>query len=115
MKKATDDLASVSEQLSAAPKLADTPRRLAELQITVADFGSQVGITFLIISKCYSTFRLEGLLGLEPASPGNTTRLRQLTTKPYVLIYIELFYVCCNLFRLFISVGRFLQISATQR
>ena len=76
MKKATDDLASVSEQLSAAPKLADTPRRLAELQITVADFGSQVGITFLVILKCYSTFRLEGLLGLESASPGNTTRLR---------------------------------------
>lgn len=39
---AVKTLSEVSEQLSAAPKLADTPRRLAELQRTVADFGSQV-------------------------------------------------------------------------
>ncbi|CAH0724361.1 unnamed protein product, partial [Brenthis ino] len=42
MKKATNDLATVSEQLSAAPKLADTPKRLGELQLTVAGFGSQI-------------------------------------------------------------------------
>lgn len=40
--QATKDLTEVSNQLSAAPKLADTPRRLAELQRTVADIGSQV-------------------------------------------------------------------------
>lgn len=42
MEQAAGELASVSEQLSAAPKLADTPRRLGELQIMVADFGSQI-------------------------------------------------------------------------
>ncbi|XP_032520181.2 uncharacterized protein LOC116772191 isoform X1 [Danaus plexippus] len=42
MEQATKELAFVSDQLSAAPKLADTPRRLAELQRTVADFGSQI-------------------------------------------------------------------------
>ncbi|XP_041984416.1 uncharacterized protein LOC121736986 isoform X1 [Aricia agestis] len=36
------DLALVSGQLSAAPNLADTPRRLADLQRMVADFGSQI-------------------------------------------------------------------------
>ncbi|XP_014361965.2 uncharacterized protein LOC106713641 isoform X1 [Papilio machaon] len=36
------DLASVADQLAAAPKLADTPRRLAELQRTVGDIGSQI-------------------------------------------------------------------------
>ncbi|PZC83775.1 hypothetical protein B5X24_HaOG206932 [Helicoverpa armigera] len=40
--QAAQDLAVVSNQLSAAPKLADTPRRLAELQRTVATFGSQI-------------------------------------------------------------------------
>lgn len=43
VEQATRELAAVSDQLAAAPKLADTPRRLAELQRTVADFGSQVG------------------------------------------------------------------------
>ncbi|XP_038211190.1 uncharacterized protein LOC119831767 isoform X1 [Zerene cesonia] len=42
MKNAQEELALVSGQLSAAPKLADTPRRIAELQRTVADFGSQI-------------------------------------------------------------------------
>ncbi|XP_050352857.1 uncharacterized protein LOC126775122 isoform X1 [Nymphalis io] len=42
MEQAAGELASVSEQLSAAPKLADTPRRLGELQMMVADFGSQI-------------------------------------------------------------------------
>ncbi|XP_047536398.1 uncharacterized protein LOC125070537 isoform X2 [Vanessa atalanta] len=42
MEQAAGELASVSEQLSAAPKLADTPRRLGELQRMVADFGSQI-------------------------------------------------------------------------
>ncbi|XP_013162733.1 PREDICTED: uncharacterized protein LOC106114178 isoform X2 [Papilio xuthus] len=36
------ELASVADQLAAAPKLADTPRRLAELQRTVGDIGSQI-------------------------------------------------------------------------
>lgn len=40
--KATVDLAKVTEKLSAEPLLADTPRRLADLQRTVAYFGSQV-------------------------------------------------------------------------
>lgn len=47
MEQAAGELASVSEQLSAAPKLADTPRRLGELQIMVADFGSQVSSLLL--------------------------------------------------------------------
>ncbi|CAH4030547.1 EF-hand calcium-binding domain-containing protein 14 isoform X1 [Pieris brassicae] len=42
MNKTASELMSVSEQLSAAPKLVDTPRRIAELQRTVADFGSQI-------------------------------------------------------------------------
>ncbi|CAF4805926.1 unnamed protein product [Pieris macdunnoughi] len=42
MNKTSSELMSVSEQLSAAPKLVDTPRRIAELQRTVADFGSQI-------------------------------------------------------------------------
>ncbi|XP_059060851.1 uncharacterized protein LOC131853820 isoform X1 [Achroia grisella] len=35
-------IAAVSEKLAAAPMLADTPNRLAELQRTVAYFGSQI-------------------------------------------------------------------------
>ncbi|CAK1584633.1 unnamed protein product [Parnassius mnemosyne] len=42
MEQTAGELAAVSDQLSAAPKLADTPRRIAELQRTVADFGSQI-------------------------------------------------------------------------
>lgn len=53
MEQAAGELASVSEQLSAAPKLADTPRRLGELQIMVADFGSQVS-SLLHISQFWS-------------------------------------------------------------
>ncbi|CAG9795697.1 unnamed protein product [Diatraea saccharalis] len=40
--QATGDLAQVSAQLAAEPMLADTPKRLAELQRTVAYFGSQI-------------------------------------------------------------------------
>ncbi|KAM3963220.1 uncharacterized protein ACR2FA_002582 [Aphomia sociella] len=39
---ASATIASVSEKLAAAPMLADTPQRLAELQRTVAYFGSQI-------------------------------------------------------------------------
>lgn len=35
-------IAAVSDKLAAAPMLADTPKRLAELQRTVAYFGSQI-------------------------------------------------------------------------
>ncbi|CAH2984578.1 unnamed protein product [Chilo suppressalis] len=40
--QATGDLAQVSAQLAAEPMLVDTPKRLAELQRTVAYFGSQI-------------------------------------------------------------------------
>lgn len=53
MEQATKELAFVSDQLSAAPKLADTPRRLAELQRTVADFGSQVVHHLFLINPIY--------------------------------------------------------------
>ncbi|XP_072942479.1 uncharacterized protein [Epargyreus clarus] len=42
MEQATKDLTSVMDQLAAAPKFADMPKRLGELQITVADFGSKM-------------------------------------------------------------------------
>ncbi|KAL4715048.1 hypothetical protein ACJJTC_003199 [Scirpophaga incertulas] len=42
VEKAAGDLAAVSGQLAAEPMLADTPQRLAELQRTVAYFGSQI-------------------------------------------------------------------------
>ncbi|XP_068620332.1 uncharacterized protein [Battus philenor] len=42
VKQTAGKLASVSEQLSAAPELADTPRQLGELQRTVGEIGSQI-------------------------------------------------------------------------
>ncbi|XP_021208423.1 uncharacterized protein LOC114241855 isoform X2 [Bombyx mandarina] len=39
---ATQDLATLSKKLDGAPTLADTPMRLAELQRTVAVFGSEI-------------------------------------------------------------------------
>ncbi|GBP08449.1 hypothetical protein EVAR_77147_1 [Eumeta japonica] len=39
---AIEDLAAVTKQLADAPSLANTPRRMAELQQTVANFGSQI-------------------------------------------------------------------------
>ncbi|XP_063830720.1 uncharacterized protein LOC135079987 isoform X2 [Ostrinia nubilalis] len=40
--KAAEEVSKVSEKLAAEPMLADTPRRLADLQRTVAYFGSQI-------------------------------------------------------------------------
>lgn len=40
--RATEEVSKVSEKLAAEPMLADMPRRLADLQRTVAYFGSQV-------------------------------------------------------------------------
>ncbi|KAG6449717.1 uncharacterized protein LOC115443234 isoform X2 [Manduca sexta] len=42
VKQVAGDLTAVSDKLVATPNLADTPRRLAELQRAVADFGSQM-------------------------------------------------------------------------
>lgn len=42
VQQAVNGLAKISGQLSEAPKLADTPKRIAELQMTMATFGSQV-------------------------------------------------------------------------
>ncbi|XP_063540571.1 olfactomedin-like protein 2A isoform X2 [Cydia strobilella] len=42
VEQTASELAAVSGQLAAAPKLADTPRRIAELQQTVGSFGSQI-------------------------------------------------------------------------
>ncbi|KAI8420055.1 hypothetical protein MSG28_008644 [Choristoneura fumiferana] len=42
VEKAAAELAAVSGQLADAPKLADTPRRIADLQRTVGNFGSQI-------------------------------------------------------------------------
>ncbi|KAL0869804.1 hypothetical protein ABMA27_006022 [Loxostege sticticalis] len=40
--RATEEVSKVSEKLAAEPMLADMPRRLADLQRTVAYFGSQI-------------------------------------------------------------------------
>lgn len=40
--QAVNELATVSGQLAAAPELRETPKRLGDLQRTVAELGSQV-------------------------------------------------------------------------
>lgn len=44
------NLTVVSGQLSAAPKLADAPRTIADLKRLVAQFGSQVIFLFILFS-----------------------------------------------------------------
>lgn len=53
---ATNELSKIAGQLSAAPKLADTPRTIADLKRLVADLGSQVGNCLIIPYQAFVVF-----------------------------------------------------------
>lgn len=53
VEQAIKKLMSVSDQLDAAPEISKTPKLVGELQITIADLGSQVSVSHTCITHFF--------------------------------------------------------------